>query len=293
MTGAGSAGAAPLTWRELLAETTERLGSELDARRIVEHAAGRSAAELALGLDEPATTRAVAHLDAMVERRAGGEPLQYVVGRWGFRQLELYVDRRVLIPRPETEVVAGVAVDELRALAPRGRRRVAVDLGTGSGAIALALAWEVEGVEVWGVDRSADALAVARANLAGLGGPAARVRLVEGSWYEALPPELCGRVDVIVANPPYVAEGDELPREVADWEPAAALVAGPTGLECLAEIVAGAPGWLARPGALVCELAPHQAAAAADLARAAGFGHVEVRSDLTGRERVLLARSQG
>jgi release factor glutamine methyltransferase len=116
------------------------------------------------------------------------------------------------------------------------------------------------------------------------------VRLAHGRWFDALPPVLLGRVDLVVSNPPYVAEGEPLPPEVADWEPSRALVAGPTGLEAIAEVVAAAPRWLARPGTLVLELAPHQAAAAARLARDAGFPTVAVLPDLADRPRVLVGR---
>lgn len=278
-----------LTWRRLYVEAERRLGSEVDARRIVERASGYAGAEFHARLDEPASVRALAFFDGMVERREAGEPLQYVLGVWGFRTLDLYVDRRVLIPRPETEVVVetGLAEPALRQAA----RPVVVDLGTGSGAIALAFA--VEGphaTEVWATDRSPDALAVARANLAGLGRAAGRVRLVEGWWYEALPGSLRGRVTLIVSNPPYVADSDDLPAEVTDWEPEGALLAGPTGMEQIAEVVKEAPVWLDRPGALVVEIAPHQGEEAVALAYDAGFTEAEVHPDLTGRVRVLVAR---
>src|SRR5206468_3011716 len=120
-----------------------------------------------------------------------GEPLQYVLGHWGFRTLDLLVDPCVLIPRPETEVVAGAAIDELRRI----NGRTALDLGTGSGAIGLAIAVEVPSAQVWAVDRSPDALDVARANLAGIGRAGARVRLLESDWFAALPDELRGAVD--------------------------------------------------------------------------------------------------
>jgi len=280
------------TWRAVWRDAERALGSTLEARRIVERASGYDGADLLLHLDDDAPARALPFAHAMVERRAKGEPLQYVVGRWGFRTLDLYVDRRVLIPRPETEVVVEVALAELRAICGDGDRpAVAVDLGTGSGAIALSIAREVPDAEVWGTDVSRDALAVARANLAGLGSPfATHVRLVEGAWFEALPGHLRGRVDLIVSNPPYVSAAETLPADVADWEPPGALVAGPTGLEDIAHIVAGAPAWLARPGRLVVEIAPDQAGAAADLARAAGVADVDVRPDLQGRLRALVGR---
>lgn len=287
---AGDEPAATVTWRDLLAEAGARLGSANDARRIVERASGFDGAQHHLRLDDPVTVRAAAHFEQMVGRRSAGEPLQYVLGAWGFRTLDLYVDARVLIPRPETETVVEVAIAELHRLAPRAP--LVVDLGTGSGAIALSLAREVPGAEVWAVDRSPGALAVARANLAGLGRAGAAVRLAEGSWFDPLPPILRGRVDLVVSNPPYVAEGevDDLPPEVARWEPMGALVAGPTGLEQIAAIVDQAPHWLARPAALVVEIAPHQREAAMALALDAGFDAVDVRPDLAGRARVLVGR---
>jgi release factor glutamine methyltransferase len=219
-----------------------------------------------------------------------------VLGGWSFRTLDLFVDRRVLIPRPETEVVAGLAIAELarrRAVAEPGAPRLtAVDLGTGSGAIALSIAAECPGVDVWATDRSADALAVAWANLAGIGRRGTGVVLAEGSWFDALDPDLRGRVAVVVSNPPYVAADEVLPAEVAEWEPAGALVAGPRGVEDLELLVATAPAWLDATGSLVLELAPHQAAAMAERARAAGFAQVEVVADLVGRDRALVARMQ-
>ncbi len=285
----------PVRWRRLLAEAEAVLAGAgvaspgVDARRLVERASGLEGVELVMGLDRPAPQRGVAHLDAMVSRRARGEPLQYVVGCWGFRHLDLLVDARVLIPRPETEQVVEVALAELGTAAGTAPS-VAVDLGTGSGAIALSLAVEVVTASVWATDVSPAALAVARANLAGIGRPAARVRLAEGDWFGALPADLAGRVDLVVANPPYVATADPLPAEVADWEPEEALVAGPAGTEHLARIVAEAPEWLSPAGSLVLELAPHQAEAMVVAARSAGFTAADVRPDLAGQDRVLVAR---
>ena len=138
-----------ITWREVAAETEARLSVVADApanetRWIIERAAGFEGPEYVLGLDEQVTERGMHFHDLMVERRLAGEPLQYVLGRWGFRSLDLFVDRRVLIPRPETEMVAGLAIDELLAMRSAGiDRPVAVDLGTGSGAIGLSIAVEV------------------------------------------------------------------------------------------------------------------------------------------------------
>jgi len=286
-----------LCWRELRHESLDRLrGGGVDdpdreLRWICERASGRTAAEQVVALDEPVTDREGRAVDQMVARRVAGEPLQYVLGRWGFRTLDLLVDRRVLIPRPETEVVAGLAID---ALVVRDRLGVAVDLGTGSGAIALSLAAECwPRVEVWATDTSADALAVARANLAGLGRRAAAVRLAAGDWFAALPDDLQGRVDVVVSNPPYVPAEAPLPAAVADWEPRAALVPGTTGLEAIERIVAEAPGWLVADGVLVVEIGEEQGEAARRLAVAAGFGPAAIHPDLAGRDRALVARMSG
>ena len=250
---AGGPGDGTVSWRTFLGETTGKLRAlgvaepEAEARWLIEEVSGLEGAEWVLGLDEPATQRGVARLDAAVARRAAGEPIQYVLGRWAFRSLDLLCDRRVLIPRPETEQVVDHALAELdRVLLSRhgDHEATAVDLGTGSGAIALALATERPGLEVWGVDASPDALAVARANLGGLGMAGGGVRLLEGSWFDPLPEGLRGRVDLIVANPPYVRGDEDLDPSVREWEPAAALVSGPTGLEAYEVIVAGARDWL-------------------------------------------------
>lgn len=283
--------AATITWRELLAEATERLGSPIEARRLVERASGYDGTDYALGLGEPVSTRAKPWFDQMLERRANGEPLQYVLGQWGFRRLDLFVDRRVLIPRPETEMVVQVALAELFELRKAVKRPQVLDLGTGSGAIALSIAVEVPSARVVATDRSPEALEVAALNLTGIGTLAAgRVELREGSWFEAVSPQARGAFHLIVSNPPYVGDAELLPDEVGAWEPKGALRAGPTGLEHIEQIVAEAPSWLARPGVLVVELAPHQAGLAIQLARDAGFTSAEVRLDLAGRERTLLAR---
>ena len=273
-----------LTWNDIRRGAVRKLrevgvvSPEAEARWLVDEAAP--------DLDGPVTKRAIAHLDSMLDRREKGEPLQYVLGRWSFRTLDLLVDRRVLIPRPETEVVAGAAVEEARRI----DARVAVDLGTGSGAIALALATEVTTLEVWATDHSEDALVVARANLAGIGRAGTRVRVAHGDWFDALPDELRGNVGVIVSNPPYVATDDDLPDEVKEWEPTQALLSGDDGLDDIRRIVAGAPEWLSRPGVLVVEFAPQQALTVGALAYGAGFDDVMIGRDLSDRERYLVAR---
>ena len=288
-------------WEDLLTEARRRLAAsaaveapEVDARRIVEAASGTAPAEFDRVLAEPTTKLAAARFHSMLERRSAGEPLQYVVGSWGFRTLDLMVDRRVLIPRPETEVVAGWAVAETGRLAAdrgAGREAVVVDLGTGSGAIALSVAVECPQSRVFATDVSADALAVARANLAGLGRAAARVSLHQGDWFEALPGALRGSVDVVVSNPPYIGTSEELPSVVADWEPPVALWSGPAGHEAVEKVIGGAGQWLRPGGALVLEVASHRAQETADMAAATGFTDVRVERDLAGLERVVIGHS--
>jgi release factor glutamine methyltransferase len=270
-----------LTWAGLHREVAGVLGDQ-EARWIVEEASGHDLADVAA---RAVPERGVAAVDRMVGRRTSGEPIQYVLGSWAFRTLDLMVDRRVLIPRPETEVVAGHALAEL----DRAGGRLLVDLGTGSGAIGLAVAAERAHAEVWLTDASPDALAVARANIAGLGRAGVRVTVAEGRWFDALPPDAAGTIDVVVSNPPYVAEHEDLPASVADWEPAGALVAGPEGTEDLVHLIDTAPAWLAPGGALVLELAPWQAEPMAERARRR-FAEVRVEKDLAGLDRVLVAR---
>ena len=293
--------AAPGARAELVAEVAARVGSSLEAGWIVDHVVAPGA----FGAD-PNTWRTAAF--ALADRRAAGEPLQYVLGTWAFRSLELAVDRRVLIPRPETEQVVEVALGELVRIAGARSAKdgplVCVDLGTGSGAIALALASEGvpfgQPLEVWATDASTDALDVARANRDALAASdpmaAGQVTLVQGSWFDALPDRLAGRVDLIVSNPPYVAEEEygDLESTVREWEPRSALVAargrsGVAGLADIESVVAGSGAWLARSGGLVVELAPSQAYGAIDAARRAGLSRVETACDLTGRLRMLIA----
>jgi release factor glutamine methyltransferase len=286
-----------LSWAALFDEASTRLAAvsadpRIDARRIVEQAGGIEPSQFLSMLDDLVTTRQMAAYDRMIERRLTGEPLQYVVGSWSFRHLDLYLDRRVLIPRPETEIVTEHALAEHdRSVQARGAREgVVVDLGTGSGAIALSIAVERRGTQVWATDVSVDALAVAQANCAGLGRVARHVTLVHGSWFDPLPESLRGGIDVIVSNPPYVAADDELPAEVREWEPLEALIPGPRGLEAYEVIAGDAYAWLTGTGALVLEIGDTQGASVSALVRDSGFATADVHTDLAGRDRVVVAR---
>ena len=278
-----------VTWDDLYQMASERLPDRREARWMIEEASGEPFGRAGGAVPPKAQQR----VEDMVSRRRNGEPLQYVLGSWSFRRLDLMVDRRVLIPRPETEQVVEVALAELDRMAGPDRRLTVVDLGTGSGAIALSFARERTNADVWAVDASAGAVAVAQANLAGLGGFAAtRVRVAQGDWWQALPADLRGRVDLAVSNPPYIssAEMAGLDPAVRDWEPREALEAGPAGTEDIQRILGGSAGWLGPEAAVVIELAPHQADEARRLALDLDFRQAEVRPDLAGRPRALVAR---
>jgi release factor glutamine methyltransferase len=213
--------------------------------------------------------------ETLVARRERREPLAYVLGEWGFRRLTLRVDSRALVPRPETEVVVERCLELIR---DRPEARV-LDVGTGSGAIALAIADEHPGARVTGVDASEEALAVAQENLDRTGLP---VDLVRADLFDGLPP---GSWDLIVSNPPYVRsdEFESLPAEVRDWEPRAALV----GEGATEAIASAAQPLLTEGGALVLETADGDAPRVAALLRELGYRPVRITLDLGGRDRVV------
>ena len=279
-----------VTWRDVLADAAVRLSNPNEARWLCEHACGLDGAEFTAALDETPTTAMMASLDAMLVRRLAGEPLQYVMSRWAFRHLDLFVDKRVLIPRPETELAVEHALSMLANL--DGFARV-VDLGTGSGAIGLAIASESHPreVEVWLTDESSDALDVARANVATLGRHGSRVKIAQGSWWSALPEDLVGTIDVAVCNPPYIAIGDpEVAVDVLEWEPHTALFADDDGFADLQLVIAGAPRWLRTGGSLILEIGHRQATRVTEAMIAAGFEDVETHRDLAGRDRFVVGR---
>jgi release factor glutamine methyltransferase len=276
----------------------------LHARRVLEAAgvpdARREADELYGALVGRATSAAWleraqvvpdalrARLEDSVRRRAAGWPQAYAAGRANFRGRWLTVDRRVLIPRPETEGLVDLVLEWMRGDAARAVRPLVADLGTGSGAIAVALALEAPDTRIVAVDRSGGALAVARANVAehGVG---SRVALVRGHWVTSLGP---GRCDVVVSNPPYVATGDweRLPPGVREFEPREALDGGPDGLDAIRELVSAARTALRAGGLLVVEVDAPRAGRVAELVAAAGLASHAVLADIFGRPRYVRAR---
>lgn len=282
---------AHVTWREMVKRTQDDVGERTVAQWLCEHASGCDANEFSDILDELVSERSAQHLQSMLARYAKGEPLQYVMGRWAFRRLDLLVDSRVLIPRPETELlVEHVTRYALQKIRDFGRGVVIADLGTGSGAVGLSVLHELpfESAEVWMTDVSEDALHVARANAAGVGRNAVGARFGHGSWYEALPEDLRGSLDVIVSNPPYIADGDPLVGEsVLNWEPHNALFAGADGLNDLRAVVSGAVNWLVPGGLLAVEMGFTQANVVSQLFESAGFNNVSVHKDLAGLDRFV------
>jgi release factor glutamine methyltransferase len=272
-----------VTVRDLLVAGTEELeragvpSPRVDAEWLLAHALGVSRTELYADGDEAPADRERLYRE-LVARRATREPLAYVLGEWGFRRLTLSVDPRVLIPRPETEVLVERCLELIADLAePR-----VLDVGVGSGAIALAIADEHPGASVVATDSSADALAVATENSARTG---LRVELVEGGLFARLE----GPFDLVVSNPPYVAPGEiaALAPEVGEHEPRAALIeSGATTAiaeQALDRLVSG--------GSLAFEVADGKAPAVADLLRELGYERVTIGKDLAGRERVVDGRA--
>ena len=267
------------------AETTRavlgRLAARVDrvvAEWLLAHVLGTTRSGLALRLDAPVSPEELDAVQALAARREAGEPLQYVLGQGGVRRLTRAVDRRALIPRPETEVV----VERCLALVASLERPRVLDVGTGSGGIALAVADEHPGARVTGIDASPDALALARENVASTG---VRVTLAQHDLFEGLP---AGPWDLVVSNPPYVdpAERDALAPEVRDWEPAAALF----GSEATRAVARGAVPVLAPGGHLVLEVGDGQAAAVVELLAGLGYVDVAATRDLAGRDRVVEGR---
>jgi len=263
--------------------------ARLEAELLLAGVLGVERLQLYLQFDRPVSVEELERYRGSVRRRLKHEPVQYIVGEAAFRHLKLRVDRRVLIPRPETEVLVG---EVLRWAAGRPGMLRALDIGTGSGAIALSLAIEGNFAAVVATDPSAAALVVARLNADGVeaGG---RVELRHGSLWEPIAAD--ERFDVIVSNPPYVAIGEAtaLPAEVSAWEPSEALFGGGDGLDVVRGIVAGAPARLRPGGLLALEIGATQGQAVRVLLAAQGgaWGAVRIVKDLAARDRVLLAEA--
>lgn len=255
----------------------------IDAQVLLAHVLRTNRAWLAAHAADALEHAALDAFFALAKRRRAGEPVAYLTGMREFWGLELAVTPDVLIPRPETETLVEAA---LARLPPSARPLRVLDLATGSGAVALAIARERPSAQVVATDVSVDALAVASANASRLG--LANVQFIASSWYAAVPD---GPYDAIVSNPPYVAAGDpHLGEGDLPFEPMAALVAGSDGLDALRSIVGGAPARLAAGGWLIVEHGYDQAERVAELLAAAGFEALATLRDLAGIPRVAAAR---
>lgn len=274
---------------DVRAEAAARLAAagvptpEVDTDLLVAAVLGWSRPRVALERDTVLDDAARARLATLVDRRAAREPLQRLVGEVGFRRLTLTVCDGVLVPRPETEVLAGLAIE---ATPPGG---VVVDVGTGTGAVALAVADEADPGRVVATDLDAAAVGCARANAARTG---LVVEVAHGDLLAPVPRRLAGEVAVLVSNPPYLtdADVDAAEPEVARHEPRSALVAGDGGHAVVDRLLVAAATWLSPGGRLLVEVHSERAAATAHRARAAGLADVVVHADLAGRDRVVAAR---
>ncbi len=279
-----------LSLLEIIKKTTEFFvarnveSARLNAELLVGHALGLKRMELYLQFERLLTEAELETIRPLVRRRAQREPLQYILGETDFCGLRLKVDRRALIPRPETELLVE------RVVAASGASPAAIlDLGTGTGAIALALAKQFPEARVTALDRSEDALALAREN-GERTGLAERIRWLKSDWYSALPAD--ERYDLIVANPPYltVAETQEAAPEVREFEPVSALIgAGAEGADDLRAILVGARERLSEGGLLAMETGIAQHAALIGWATELGFARTESQQDLTERDRFVFA----
>jgi release factor glutamine methyltransferase len=283
-----------LTVLEVIARSTAFLSgrgvepARLNAESLVGHALGLKRMQLYLQFERALTEPELETIRGLVRRRGLREPLQYIVGEVEFHGLRLKADRRALIPRPETEQLVDLLV---RRLGERPPGRI-LDLGTGSGAIALALAKAWPGALVLALDASPDALTLALENAEGAG-LAGRVTFLQSDWYRVVPEG--EPFDLVVANPPYLsaAETASAEPEVREHEPAPALTAGEDGLAALRTILRDAPRFLAPSGWLALETGPDQHAELTGLAAESGLVGVESLKDLAGRDRVITARMPG
>ena len=279
------------TVRELLGRSREYLerngvpSPKLDAEYLLAHVLAVPRLELYLDHDRPLEPAEVDSLRELVRRRGRREPLAYVLGSWSFYGLELHCDARALVPRPETEIL----VERCLALLEGTAAPAVVDVGTGTGAIALALAARLPEANVTAIDLSPDALALAAENAA-LNGLADRVELLQG---DLLGPVAGRRFDLVASNPPYVAEGETVDPEVAEYEPALAVFAEDGGRAVLERLAADAPGALRPGGHLVVEVAEGQAPWLAERLAGGRYEEIEVTRDLRGIERVVTAQEPG
>jgi release factor glutamine methyltransferase len=281
------------TVRRVLMDSTQFLrdagieSARLDAEVLLGHALDKEKADIYLGMESTLNDSDEKIFRELLTRRAKGEPVAYITGHKEFWSLDFVVTPDVLIPRPETELVVELTL-EVAIMATTKAPLKILDIGTGSGVIAIALAKELPAAEIWAVDVSAAALNIAEIN-AQRHGVAERIKLLDGDLFDPFT-ELGHRFDVIVSNPPYVLSKEiaNLGREVRDWEPKMALDGGPDGLDCYRQIIGGAHTYLAPEGRVLLEIGEDQGTAVAGLFVPAGrFGAATIFQDYAGKDRVI------
>jgi release factor glutamine methyltransferase len=283
-----------LTVLEIVRKTSEFFAAKgiesprLNAELLVGHALGLKRMQLYLAFERPVQEPELVRIREFVRRRTRREPVQHIIGETEFRGLRLKTDRRALIPRPETELLVEIVAARATTAPAAGEPARILDLGTGGGAIALALAAAFPSAAITAVDASEEALALAAENAAS-NGMAGRVTFVRSDWFEGLPHG--ETYDLIVANPPYLSEEEtaQSAPEVREFEPAGALTAAEGGLAALRAIVAGSLSWLAPGGFLALETGTGHHAQLAEIARLSGFSRLESLQDLTRRDRYFIA----
>ena len=279
------------TVRRVLMDGTQFLrdagieSARLDAEVLLGHALDKERADIYLGMESTLNDSDEKIFRESLTRRAKGEPVAYITGHKEFWSLDFVVTPDVLIPRPETELVVELALED--AITTKAALKI-LDIGTGSGVIAIALAKELPAAEIWAVDVSAAALNIAEVN-ARRHGVAERIKFLDGDLFDPIT-ELARRFDAIVSNPPYVLSKEitNLGREVRDWEPKMALDGGPDGLDCYRQIIGGAHTYLVPEGRILLEIGEDQGAAVAGLfLRAGGFEAATIFQDYAGKDRVI------
>ena len=285
------------TVRSLIGVTAEYLAGKgvesprVNAERLLADVLGLSRIELFMQHDRPVLGDELDRYREVVRRRAGGEPLQHILGEVEFYSRAFKVERGVFIPRPETERLVEIAAG---LLAPGDRNLLeprAVEIGCGTGVVAVSLALEVPRLAVWAVDANPAAVSLSRRN-AHRHGVEGRVTVLEGSRFDPVPKHLKGELDLVVSNPPYVRSGEipELAAEVKDYDPHLALDGGPDGLRFYRALASGVGAWLRPGGALAVEIGAEQGADVPEVFAASGFADLEVHRDYAGRDRVVTGR---
>ncbi len=284
-----------LSIAELLKISTQYLKEKgidsprLCAELLLAHALGQSRMQLYLEYDKPLKAEEIEAYRHLIRRRLRREPLQYILGKWGFYSVELEVGPGVLIPRPETEILVEAVLRIAKAREFENRDCIhAVDMGTGCGCIPVSICMEDARFSFVAIDISAKALSYARQNISKYG-LEKRIELREGNLFATISEG--ESFDFIISNPPYVSQGEwlQLEPEVKDYEPKEALIGGPSGLEYLLEIGKRAREYLRKPGYLLMELSPSQSQEMKDVLVSMGYGHIRVIKDLNGRDRVITA----